>query len=130
MYGRRESPSNIACPTCRDYQVSVINSRARDDDTIYRRRRCGSCGYTWTTYETAMSGLRHNTQTALQEMLSEFELLSGEDRKAIRLMIRQLAEARRIASLLIQATDQELPKIERRKHLIAVNPFDDDNLIQ
>lgn len=42
----------MPCVQCKSKTTNVIDSRWRPELTaIWRRRRCGSCGHNWTTFE-------------------------------------------------------------------------------
>jgi transcriptional repressor NrdR len=39
------------CPKCGESNLKVIDVRDRDCESIYRRRRCMSCGHKFSTIE-------------------------------------------------------------------------------
>lgn len=39
------------CPKCKSNNLSVIDSRETDENSVRRRRECEECGYRFTTYE-------------------------------------------------------------------------------
>ena len=41
----------MKCPECRCEKSTVVNSRQGKDGKWWRRRKCLSCGFRWTTYE-------------------------------------------------------------------------------
>lgn len=45
----------MLCPSCKNTDICVIDSRDTDDKTIRRRRECCLCSYRFTTYEKLTS---------------------------------------------------------------------------
>lgn len=39
------------CPKCHKAELTVIDSRDVDNDSVRRRRECDNCGFRFTTYE-------------------------------------------------------------------------------
>jgi len=45
----------VICPNCESYNIKVIDSRARHDGLVIRRRRmCTKCFHRWTTIEASV----------------------------------------------------------------------------
>lgn len=46
------------CPECGSSQIFVTNSRHRDGiNAVWRRRKCNSCGYAWSTLEQSIADI-------------------------------------------------------------------------
>lgn len=48
----------MRCPECGSSKIFVINSRPRDGiNAVWRRRKCNSCGYAWSTLEQSIADI-------------------------------------------------------------------------
>ena len=47
----------MKCPKCGDKRVIVFDSRTREDNVVWRRRRCLKCDYTFSTRELSVTDL-------------------------------------------------------------------------
>ncbi len=67
----------MVCPFCDQTRTSVVNSRhTRRSNQVWRRRRCASCGRTFTTREAPqLSFLRVNKREGQKEEYSRSKLL-------------------------------------------------------
>ena len=69
----------MKCPFCREETTEVFNSRpTRFGTQIWRRRRCGSCHESFTTYEAVDLGfLKVIKKTGKKQRYSRARLYSG-----------------------------------------------------
>jgi len=62
---RPDIPEGMRCPNCGSLDHAVIDKRG-SGDANWRRRKCGKCGFRWTTYERSQNNTQHLVVGGLQ----------------------------------------------------------------
>lgn len=74
--------SALHCPACASPRVAVIDTRAPKPGSIRRRRKCGACGYRYTTIEI--------TEEVFKNLMSSDKL--AEQRRALRRIADEITD--------------------------------------
>ncbi len=56
---------NAPCPKCDERSYVIDTRRQPEASAVRRRRKCGQCGFRWTTYEIAAASHRVGKYTRL-----------------------------------------------------------------
>lgn len=107
----------MGCPFCGSSQITVVNSRpTRSDSQIWRRRRCLTCGDTFTTYEKInLSHVIVVKKSGRKQRFNRAKLYAGVYRATIDKKSSDKGEMSQFSEEIVNSVELEILKLKTKR---------------